>query len=281
MNRKIFLLAVLLAACIAAPCRCLAETPAPVLKGIRVFTVGTGFGVEITTDKDLVYTSTKIPPLRKIIVDLPGTEPGRADSEYPVDSALISDIRFAKTIINDDLFTRIVINLKEDADYTASLDPADRKKLTVLLNRAATAPAATLPVPTTSRQPAAEQLHIRPAPPVKTGSQPPATAATAPVIVSGVSLSTETIDIQTNGMPGEFRAFTLRDPGRLVIDIPGARSVIAAISVAANRFGVVTARIGVSAEKVRLVFDAGGQPFPGYSVERSATGLQVRLKRAE
>ncbi|NVO01049.1 MAG: AMIN domain-containing protein [Geobacteraceae bacterium] len=271
MRSMIFFLALLLATWVSCPALCLAEMPVPVLKGIRVFPAGESFGVEITTDKDLVYTCTKIPPLRKIIVDLPNTEPGRPDTEYKIDSALIADIRFARIFINDVLITRILINLKEDADYSASLDPSNRKSLTVMLHKvaAAAAPAVVSPGSTNLPQSGVSRPEVKPL-----NTEPP-----SPVTVSAVSFTADAIDIHTNSQVAEFKAFTLPEPGRLVIDIPAARSSIKAITVPANGFGIVSARIGKFEGKLRLVFTTGRQPFPGYSVEKQSTGLRVRLRK--
>lgn len=274
MCRMIFFLALLLATWVSCPSRSFAEMPVPVLKGIRVFPAGESFGVEITTDKDLVYTCTKIPPLRKIIIDLPNTEPGRPDAEYKVDSAMIADIRFARIFINDVLITRILINLKEDADYSASLDPSDRKMLTVMLHKAAAVAAtAAGPAEVTRSSTNLPQAEVS-RPEVKPlNAEPP-----SPVTVSAVSFTTDAIDIQANSGVAEFKAFTLLEPGRLVIDIPAARGSIKAITVPANGFGIVTARIGIFEGKLRLVFATGRQPFPGYSLEKQGRGLRVRLQ---
>jgi len=282
MNSMKCILAALFVCFAAATARGSAELSAPVVKGIRVYGSGDDFGVEITADRDLVYTCTKIPPLLRVVIDLPLTEPGRPDTDYRVDSAMISTIRLEKKSINDVPITRIAVNLSEDADYSARLDPVDKKKLTLTLrrNRAAVSAAAvteesgTLPPAPAAMQPPAP-LAASP----RQGVPPVVATAPRPVTVSGVNFSGDSIDIQTGSSIGEFRAFTLHEPERLVIDIPAARSTVSSIAVPANRFGVSAARIGIFEGKLRLVFDAGKKPLPGYSIENTGSGLRVMLKK--
>jgi hypothetical protein len=280
LNRWIFLLAALLVAVPAAPAVSGTEAPAPIVKGIRVFTSQDNFGVEITADSDLVYTCTKMPPLLKVIVDLPLTEPGRPDTDYRVGSALITTIRLEKKAINDVPLSRITINLTEDADYTARLDPADKKKLTIMLHkpaaRATAAATATMAKPEQLQQPVAA-----PAPAPQPALPPVERLNTGPVTISTVTFNAEAIDIQSSGALGDFRDFTLHRPGRLVIDIPAARSPLRSIAVPTNRFGIMTARIGIFEGRLRLVFDAGQKPFPGYHIDRTDTGLRVLLTKGD
>jgi len=281
MNTMKFILAALLLFLAAAAWSSAAQ-PVPTVKGIRVYGSGDDFGVEITADRDLVYSCTKIPPLLRIVIDLPLTEPGRPDTDYRVDSAMISTIRLEKKSINDDLVTRIAVNLTEDADYAARLDPVDRKKLTLTLRRNRAASTASPAAAPQRRDPALSPAKQAPAPlpaSPSPGVQPVATTAARPVTVNGVTFAADSIDIHSGSSIGEFRAFTLHDPERLVIDIPAARSSVSSIAVPANRFGVAAARIGNFEGKLRLVFDAGRQPLPGYSIEKTGAGLRVTLKK--
>jgi len=284
MNKMKFIPAALLLLLAAATAWSSALQPAPTVKGIRVYGSGDDFGVEITADRDLVYSCTKIPPLLRVVIDLPLTEPGRPDTDYRVDSAMISTIRLEKKSINDDLVTRIAVNLIEDADYAARLDPLDRKKLTLTLhrNRPASPTAASAAAPERRGTAPPTQAMQPPSPPTASpspGVPPVAATAARPVTVNGVSFAADSIDIQTGSSVGEFRAFTLHEPERLVIDIPAARSSLSAIAVPANRFGVAAARIGTFEGKLRLVFDAGRTPLPGYSIEKTGSGLRVTLKK--
>jgi type IV pilus assembly protein PilQ len=285
MTRLKLILAALLVAFICAPAFSGAEEPVPVVKGIKVIKYGEDLGVEISADRDLAYTCSKMPQLLRVVIDLPGTDPGQPDTVYKVQSALISTIRLQKKMINDVMVTRISVNLAEDADFTERIDPVNKKKLTVVLHRSApplsaasaAVSAAAAPKLGGAKQQSPQQKHSSaqvgpvPKPAVKPAEPVPAQSVT----VSEVSFSADAIDIRTGGAVSDFKVFTLSDPGRLVIDLPAARSSINSIAVPANRFGIVASRIGSSAGKLRLVFVAGEKPFPGYRVEKTGTGLRV------
>jgi len=285
MGTSRLFLAILLATLVCAPSWSRADEPANVVKKIRVVRSGEYLGVEITAEKDIVYTCSKMPSLLRIIVDLPRTEPGESDTVYKVDSPMISSIRVEKKTINDVMVTRISINLGENADFAPLVAPADKNKLTIFLRKAP-------PVePVASAAPAAVQSIAERKPSVQppTPLVPPASAAAAPpaleepaefvpgqpLIVKGVSFGTDAIDIQAGTAVRDFKAFTLRGPGRLVIDIPAATSAVRSIAVPDNRFGVKTMRIGRYEGKLRIVFDTGRSPFPLYRATATKTGLRI------
>lgn len=281
MGRMKFVLTVMLLGFVCVPASIRAEGPLPVIKGIRVIISGDALGVEISADKELVYTCSKMPQLHRVVIDFPRTEPGRPDTLFRVKSALISTIKVQKKTINDVMVTRVAVNLAEDADFTVQADPSDKGKMTVYFRRAAPGSSAgTAAAPLAGagarEQPAVEKLPSPTVPASKAMSRP-VPGTTPPVTVRDVIFNADAIEIRTGGAISEFRAFTLRQPGRLVIDIPAAQSTIRSIAVSANRFGVSTARIGHFEGKLRVVFDAGEKPFPGYEVVKTDAGLRVVL----
>jgi len=266
-------------ALICAPAVIRAEEPLPVVKGIRVFVSGDNLGVEITADKNFEYTCTKMPHLLRVVVDLPLSEPGRPDTVYKYKSALISTIELQKKEINNVTITRFSINLTEDADFTAQKDASDKTKLTLMFRRlapgstAGTA-AAKPPVPVAKVQPAAEKPAALAAPVPKPVSTP-VSGINQPVTITAVDCGADAIEIRSNGNIGDFEAFTLEQPGRLVIDISGAQSTLRSIGMPANRLGVIKARVAIFEGKLRVVLDAGAKPFPRYDVVKTATGLRI------
>jgi len=257
-----------------------AEGALPTVKGIRVFRTGDGLGVEVSADKKLEFTCTKMPQLLKIVIDLPRTEPGRSDIIYKYKSTLISDVRLEKKTINDVLFTRISVNLIEDADFTARIDPLDASKMTVLLHQSAVVPARVVSAATpggagSERLPAVDKRAVPVLP--KDGLQPPGPGR-QPISVTGVSCGPDSVEITSGGAVGAFKVFTLKGPERLIIDIPDATSTLHSLALPANRFGFSKARFGLYEGKLRVVLDAGAKPLPGYEVVKAATGLRVVLR---
>lgn len=301
MQRLRLLLAALMVGLLCASASGGAET-APLFKGVKVIKYGEDLGVEISTDRDIVYSCSKMPQLLRVVIDLPGTDPGRSDALYKVQSSLISTIRLQKKSINDVTVTRISVNLAEDADFTTRVDAADKTKLTVLLHKAARVSVPAPPLTARSAaSPASSSSSLSTSSSAagqKREQQPPLRRPVAPVaplprpvikpVVPGtgqtvtlraVRFGADAIEIQTAGLVRNFKAFTLGDPGRLVIDLPAAKSSLDSISVPANGLGIVAARIGSYEGKLRLVFEAGQKPFPGYRVEKTETGLRVMVSR--
>jgi hypothetical protein len=275
---KWIVMAVLLV--VYAPSWLRAEEPLSVVKGIRVFRSGDGLGVEISADKDVTFTCTKMPQLLKIIVDLPRTDPGRPDIVYKYKSALISDVRLEKKTINNVPVTRVSVNLAEDADFTAQVDPSDSRKMTLLLHKSAPVPSAAASLgprgkAVSDQQAASGKLAAPAATLAKDAVKNPGTGNHLAIQVTGVSCGRDGIEIKSGAAIAQFKAFTLKDPGRLIIDIPGAQSALRSLALPANRFGFSQARFGLFEGKLRVVFDAGAKPLPGYEVVPAATGLRV------
>lgn len=289
--KSIFTTVIMLAS-LCAPALLRAEEPLPVVKGIRVFVTGDNLGVEITADKNFEYTCTKMPHLLRVVVDLPLSEPGRPDTVYKYKSALISTIELQKKEINNVTITRFSINLTEDADFTAQQDASDKTKLRLMFRKltpdsTAGTTAAKPPAPGAQVQPAAEKpaalAAAAPKPvstPVSTPvgkrvSKPALSGINQPVTITAVDCSADAIEIRSNGNIGDFDAFTLEQPGRLVIDISGAQSTLRSIGMPANPLGVSKARVALFEGKLRVVLDAGAKPFPRYDVQKTATGLRI------
>ncbi|HBG07012.1 MAG: hypothetical protein A2075_17030 [Geobacteraceae bacterium GWC2_58_44] len=305
-SNKFILMTVMALGLVSAPAWLQAEESLPVIKGIRVFRSGDDLGVEISADKKFEYKYTKMPQLLRVIIDLPGTETGRPDTVYKYKSAIISTVSLEKKTVNDVQVSRVSINLTEDADFSAPTDSADKTKLTFYLRKPAAGstagtaaakpgsgpegkPAAARPA---APSPASASAHAPTPTPASAHASSPAPApvsATAPksvlkpvvpvsnqpVTVTGVHCGADAIEIRSSGNISEFKAFTLQQPGRLVMDIQGARSTLSTIVIAANPFGVLKARIAPFEGKLRLVFDTGAKPFPRYEVVKTGTGLRI------
>ena len=280
-SMKFILMTVMVLGLVCAPARLQAEESLPVIKGLRVFRSGDNLGVEISADKTFEYSCSKMPQLLRVVIDLPRTEPVRPDAVYRYKSALISSIRVERKSINDVMITRVSVNLTEDADFTAQTNASDNKKLTVYLRKpalASTAGSAAMPENGAERQSAGREPAAPAAPAPTFGLQPAVPGKNEPIAVTGVSYGTNSIEFTSSGDIIGFKAFTLQQPGRLVIDIPGAQSTLRSLAIPANRYGLLKGRIGIFEGKLRIVLDAGAKPFPAYEVLKTGTGLRIVLR---
>lgn len=323
-----------------------AEPAQPVLQKIQVTGTGNDTRIEIVADKPLTYTYYKMPDLLKVVIDLALVDPGSV-VPVTVNSELISKITVEKKANSNFSLTRVVINLKNDAEFSVLTDPADKGKLRVSFGKtspatnkeisqksgvdkagkegdaatiektplssvAITTPAAAI----IATAPAAKAVLHRPvaAVPALTGKEQQSELENAasgksavavaekhtaalqraestvfrskpvllPVVpqkipsgpISAVKVNRDNLVIVTGGV-ADYNAFTLTNPGRLVIDVPLAKCSILAKEMPVKRFGIAKARVGTYPDKVRLVFDAAGKTFPAYKIEKTGKGLKV------
>ena len=278
---KTVLLAIVLGV-LLAPSWLQADGALPVINGLRVFRSGDNIGVEVSADKAVEYTCSKMPQLLRVVIDLPHTELGELNNVYKYKAPMLSEVRLEKKSINGEMLTRVSINLSEDAEFTAGTTP-DQTKVRVMLHKkaaGATSGAVTV-APGAPDAKGAAAGDGSPAPlasAVKAAPGPASSERKQEITVSAVNCDEDGIEIVSGGSIGNFKAFILQQPGRLVIDIPGARTTLGSIAVPPNRFGIVRARIAPFEGKLRVVFDTGAQPFPNYQLVKTATGLRIALK---
>jgi len=97
------------------------------------------------------------------------------------------------------------------------------------------------------------------------------------MVVKGIVIGANFIDIQTSGSVEKFKQHKLTKPERLSIEIPGT-STMSVTSIQVKRFGVSKVRIGTTPGIVRVVLDAGKSSFPRYEIVSVANGLRVNFK---
>lgn len=299
MGRMKTFVVVMVLGALLTPCWAWAAAPAPVVTGVRVFRLGESLGVEISADQAVEFASSKMPSLLKIVIDLPGTNPGAFERAYRYKSQLVTSVRLERKTLNGVPVTRVSINLAEDADFTAqSVD--DDKKVRVMLRKAASgssaAPAAGVPLqsgakgesgiggsatpisapPSAAAPESAAPKEVAP----KTAAGSLAEGSKQPVTVSAIRSRAEGIEIETGSRLEKFTPFTMQKPGRLVIDIPGAHSKLTSLALPANPLGVSKARVGRTQGSLRLVLEVNGPTFPNYELQKTETGLRVVSKAA-
>lgn len=87
------------------------------------------------------------------------------------------------------------------------------------------------------------------------------------------------IHLQANGRVESAATFTLEDPARLVVDLPGMSSSAPEGTIELGSAQAQRVRIGVHADKIRIVIDGADapNPFDGRQVIPVASGLVIAL----
>ncbi len=94
-------------------------------------------------------------------------------------------------------------------------------------------------------------------------------------VLTAINVVKDGVELEVNGGVESFNAFKLTKPTRLVVDIIGAKSGIAAKVIPVNSFGIAKARLGTTADKVRIVFDSSKEALPAYKVTKYDKGVKV------
>ncbi|CAM9645660.1 unnamed protein product [Discosporangium mesarthrocarpum] len=91
------------------------------------------------------------------------------------------------------------------------------------------------------------------------------------------------VGLTTDGGIGALEAFTLEDPARLVVDLPGMAAASSATSVSVDSDLVTGVRLGAHADKVRIVIDGGSAAgdFSGRQIMPGTTGLWIAIGGGE
>ena len=87
------------------------------------------------------------------------------------------------------------------------------------------------------------------------------------------------VHLMANGAIGQTESFTLDNPDRLVIDLPGMTSEVKQGRVESDSSMVASVRIGAHADKVRVVMDggSGAMGFQGKQLMPAADGMWVAV----
>jgi hypothetical protein len=265
----------ILAAATAFPAR--AEQPPPVLRDVRVEGGGGEPRVEIVADQPLTYTAYTMPDLRRAVIDLPLADPGEVKGAIPVNGGMIAKVTVQKKRVNDVPLTRVIIHLQQDAEVAVAADGANRGRIVASLRRAKPLPVKAAPV-TAMAAPASPPRTPRPPSPPLPAPQP---APDRTIGIRGVAVTGDGVEIAADAPIDTFRAFPLKDPTRLVIDIHRARSSFSDLPLPKNPWGILSARTGLYPEKLRLVLDCGTSSSPLFQVLKTEKGLRVVFPAGE
>jgi hypothetical protein len=102
-----------------------------------------------------------------------------------------------------------------------------------------------------------------------------ATAPAGKVLISGLNVEQNGLEIVASERIRDYRVLTLTQPSRLVIEIPNGVSGFTEKSVAVNRLGIATVSFENSPDLQRIILEgAQGRLIP-YRIQETAKGLKV------
>ena len=206
------------------------------------------------------YTVFKLSDPHRIIVDLPEFSLSDQADLSIAENDFITSVEAEKIQDNDRNYLRLTVALKDNFPYSTTSDAA---ALNIDIGRKTSQPAS-VPADVAKQQVASA--------PAKTGG------SVISAIVPHAGKDGMTVEIGSQIPIGKFNAYTLQNPYRLVIDIPGAKSVLGRPSIPVNNDIVRQIRIGTNPQNLRVVFDIASAQLPQYQIAKQDNSLLVHLQ---
>lgn len=235
--------------------------------------------VEIALNKDMDFSVSTDPADRgKLLVTFakPQVEEksSKADAEKQEQVASKAEENAAKADVNPETKSLNAEMYKQAAAEVAAgvnvVTPETKPEVTVDIKEEAKAAAPEAKF-------AELQKSVEVKEPIKAETEAKTEIAPQLKALDAINIVNDGVEIIVNGGVDTFNTFKLNKPDRLVVDIFGAKNSISANFVTINRFGVGKARVGVTPEKVRIVFDAAAEALPAYEVAKTDNGLKIHL----
>jgi type IV pilus assembly protein PilQ len=236
-----------------------------------------------------IFTAFQQTDPDRVVVDLAGVDAGSIAEPVAVYDGTIQEITVSPySSGSGEMMARVEISLVGAADY--DVRPGDGGLVIEISTLAGMGPIgdgeqADQAAPEAESDPWAvtpleneEDASLVPSVPVATRKATVLTAIDARMEGDGAL-----IHLLADGTVESAATFTLEDPARLVVDLPDVASRIESDRVDVGAPQVERVRIGVHADKVRVVLDGGTaeRPFDGRRVIPVATGLVIALGGGE
>ncbi len=217
-----------------------------------------------------VFTAFRGEDPERVVVDLTAVRPERLAESLAIYDGLVEEVSVAEFSAGSQPSTRVEISLAADADFDViPLD--DRLEIRVRPIGESTAEA--------WEDEEADPAWGEQEEGASTAAQEAAPATTLTAISSETFGSGVMVRLHADGRISNVEAFTLDDPARLVVDVPGVTSAVMAPNLAVGAPRVSRIRVGAHADKVRIVVDGGeeSEPFATRNAASLADGYVIAV----
>jgi type IV pilus assembly protein PilQ len=269
-------------ACASAPQSDAATAPGEVVD-VLVETNDGGTTITVVGPVSPVYTAYRQTDPDRVVVDLANVTPGEIADAIPVGDGRVESIRVTPGEEQEgaEVSTRVEITLSAPSEHEVMAGP---EGVVIALSPVGSTASAQDPWTAPQAEEAAQDAEA------ETGAwtgEPAEGELGAPshpaTVLSGVDARAvgagSMIHLMSDGSVDSAQTFTLEDPARLVIDLPGMKSQVKKSTIEVGSPQVARVRVGNHGDKVRVVVDGGSDkaPFEGRRVMPAASGLVVAL----
>ena len=236
-----------------------------------VVSMGDGSATElvIKLSSPATFTSYKtISPLR-LVVDFSQVTQGEISAPIVVNKGNFKTVTATRFDTDAGVLTRVEIGLSIDAEAVITTHPSNPGELKIAFPQLT--PSDVSPVPESNKAASIAE------PPVAAPHSAEAGASSAISTLTSITIKDNKILLAIDGAVGEFKTFRLNNPERFVVDLMSVKSGLQSKLLPLNASGVASARIGIYADKIRVVFDAIKGSFPEVSAAGTDSGIVVSL----
>ncbi len=255
--------------------------------------VGEGDAVLVETNGPVKYTAFKLTDPPRLIIDMPGVDVSSVKSPIDVNNNYITEIRTSTYGDEDKKIGRIEIGLKGGITHKVKSGEnsilVDLKRDTYVSGVAgdeqATAPEEEAPQTADEVNAIIEKAREDVTVETKVVAGKEETTRKEAKNLTDVKVDRKDgeviVTLKGDGEFGNFNAFGLDEPTRVVLDIWGVGATFEEREIPVGSDVVEQMRVGVHPDKVRIVFDSPQPVVPTYSVDKEDATLVVRFKKAE
>lgn len=228
------------------------------------------------------YTAFKLNNPSRLVIDMPDVDMSKIASGVDLKTKFVKGVE-VQPMADGFNIGRLVITIVDDADYMVS---ANANRLMVILKNTVPTQDVAASSASSSKQSSVNADEV--ATPISTpleAVQPVEQPASEPVKqasgitgVTATSVSGNTVlTIALDGAAGEYKAFVLDKPTRLVIDIANMKNMTGKGLFKLNEKYIKSVRVGENKGNVRLVIDSTEKKLSDYLLVKEGTTLQLNI----
>ncbi len=259
--------------------------------------------VTVLVDHPFIYSYYRLTNPLRAVVDLALTDPGSHTEPLTYQGGALQQIRFSRLEQATGMLTHMECFMADGADFSVKMSQRESRKLILTFTpgpsrphfsqnsssvsgvkqptlKPAVTPHSTVATAASSKSPTTVLLKKSPAAkPKQESAAPPPVAATSPDAVTArkllkIIVTADGIDLITDGPVKSYTVFPMKNPNRLVVDLPGVR-VMNMNPQRVGAFGIARARFGGHEGKSRIVFDGATAAVLRSRVIKTETGLRL------
>ena len=251
-----------------------------IVKDVVLSHIGKSDVVTVVLDRPVIYSYYPLANPPRGVVELPQSDPGSYLKPLLYQGGQVKELRFVREPRGESQLTRLEFFLVDGAEFIVSSSPEENKRLIITIKTPRTKAPESVPVPGVKSTAPAVVAKVSPVQPLKGGSAgtvvpvTPASKMKAPLLRK-VVVTPEGIDLILEGPVVTPSIFFMKQPNRMVVDLPGVRIVPGVERVPVNAFGIDRVRLGRHEGSSRVVFEGTTDAVLRAKIIKTDIGLRL------